>query len=311
MCLAPRSRGPWTRFYVSITFFIVLSVYSGSGQAFGQAVDVPARLSSPALSIDIRQFGFVPISDEDFQNFNGYVMRDPHVKVVFLSDSTVAVYWTRGPNAEVGAKEHLIMRALFFDTSTGKLQHSESWPVKKRDDAFESLDTEARIFPSKGGKFLVQANSKLTLFSEDFAQLKQITLGSSDGRFGLAVAPGGGRILVSKIEWRERTFSWLDAENLDVLPDEPAPELDPDKGLAPGTEVLPGSSGYLFSVGTEIRWTIGKKTSALRCDIPGCDVGFLITPLATGKVAIVTTRAFALYGLDGNQSLKKGMKSNA
>jgi hypothetical protein len=268
------------------------------------------------IFVDIREFGFKPIDERDFRRVPGDASTmeswDPHVKLAFVADNQLIVYWTRGPKGEVRVSETLVMRALIVDPRSGSLTRRVSWPVRKRYSKSDDVETEGRIFPVKGGHFVVQANYKLILFSGDFNKLKEVELGSpKDFRFAVYVSPGGDKLLVQRLERRDRcTFWWLDSATLEETKAFPAPVYGRDVNSDGG--VLPSKKGFYVQEGNRITHIPASDGPSIICERPECEhASFIATPLDGGEIGLQTENAIVIYSSEGVPIWTRATKDSA
>lgn len=179
------------------------------------------------LSIDLRHFGFQPISERDFKRGDAelfatknYDQRmqlmetwDDHTKTAFLSNHILAVYHSR----------QQVLEAMFLNAQNGALLRKQEWPVRIRHASSDLLDSEARIYPVKDDKFVVCAGDKLTLYSLDYKVLHEMavpTKGWQD-RWSVQVLPGGDQIFLRRELGGKVEYSWLDVDSFRVIHTEP------------------------------------------------------------------------------------------
>jgi len=266
----------------------------------------------PVYSLDIRSLGFKPASEKDFKRLDRELFRsgdiarlesdDFHVKLAFTSKETVAAYWTRGPGGELRSDEPLIMEAIFLDTSGGALKHRERWPVRKRQSSSEYADTEGRILPVNGGRFVVHAGRKLMLYSPDFTLLSDTKLESDSkgkDRWSIHVPPGGSRLFLRHEFKGGVRYSWLYVDTLAPIQPEVAPP--PRQGLASETIVHPTATGYFLQRGSTLEPYPPTDGAKIFCDPTECRyMGFNALMLTGGQVLLASEHSIIVYARDGS-----------
>jgi len=267
----------------------------------------------PAVSIDVRSLGFREITQSEWKRLDTELFRNPDMmqvesedfrtKIAFLSEDTLVVYWTRGPNGEVRSAEPLLLTAFFIDTKTGATKFEKNWPIRKRFLHSERVDCEGRIFPVSKGRFIVCAQHRLELYSEDLALIKTLDL-SSEVRelWSVQVLPGGDHIFLKNssktgvLNHSSRngvSYAWLNSDSLAATRTEAAPPytrtFDPD-----GVDAF--DNGYFAVVDHTIRAFPPDSRASLTCPGKEC---YRLWLLADGDVLLDEALGFTVLDANG------------
>ena len=177
----------------------------------------------PVLSLDIQTLGFSPITQRDWQRMakDIYATRnagllesqDPHVRINFISNEIVVISWTRGPNSEVRWDEPLFLKAVFIEVKSGAVRFRQDWPMHKRRRMTSNADSEGRVLPVYGGRFIVHAYGELLLYSTDYRLSQKLELATPEGGYrSVTVLPGGKQLFLRHESLEGITYSWLNAD---------------------------------------------------------------------------------------------------
>jgi hypothetical protein len=178
-------------------------------------------MPEPVQKIDVIKLGFTPAYFEpDREFFKNYTLAklnaaDPESKLIMLSENIAVLYVTRPAD---GIRKHRpdCLQAFFIDVSTGALLRRQQWRVKTRWSSSDRFDSEARIFPLSGGKYVVMADGKIRVYTADGELLQTKVL--SEGGWG-AKSVSGGDIISLRHQSRENSaieYLWLDSRTLET-----------------------------------------------------------------------------------------------
>ncbi|NDQ57055.1 MAG: hypothetical protein GZ088_08280 [Acidipila sp.] len=263
----------------------------------------------PIWSLDSRTLGLNHYTGKDLDPFDKEIMRthdisilnsqDFDFKLTFVSDDTLAIYQTRGPNGELRVEEPLFMEAVFLDASSGAMKHRQKWPVRKRHREFDVDDTEGRIIPVDGGRFVVHADNKLMLYSPDFKLLKERKLeGDIKEWWAVKTPPGGKRLFL----WSHKNhggflIAWMDLEtpsNRVGVP-MPRPELSDREAV-----FLPTETGFYVYQGDTLVPYPATGAATLSCNPPDCGKETIFArPMTGGQVVFMSKSGVVIYARDG------------
>jgi hypothetical protein len=225
------------------------------------------------------------------------------VRLAFISPSTIAIYWVRGPEGDFRIEEPLLMEAIFLDARTGALKHREKWPVGKRHQSSDRGDTEGRILPVDGGRFVVQAHGELFLYSSDFKLLKQHELDPDLHDTWSIRIPMGGRRLFVRHEYssgaQHREYWWFDVDTLSQIHPDPAP---PTGELIVRGDVLPTDFGYYIAKEKKLSPYPAQGIATIPCDPLHCSYVVQAVPLAGGYVILQSEKSAILYTREGHEA---------
>jgi hypothetical protein len=132
--------------------------------------EVHASSDRPLWRVDLQSQGY-PANSADLQRQRNFANFDT---ISFVSDTVVAAtFVTREDIPDLQRREdpnHLRpyrLHAIFLDTLTGKVVHRLDWPIE---------NPSAGIFPRAAGGFLLFTKEKVTSYSADWNQLKELLL---------------------------------------------------------------------------------------------------------------------------------------
>jgi hypothetical protein len=230
-------------------------------------------------------------------NIHQLESEDPHVRVNFISDETLAISWTRGPDSEVRWEEPLFLKAVFIEVKSGAVRFRQDWPMHKRRRITSNADSEGRIFPVHGGRFIVHANGELLLYSTDYRLTQKLELATPDGGYwSVTVLPGGKQLFLCYESPQGITYSWLSADNLQTLRTEPAPAKN-----ARDVE-FPFEEGFYIAVGKSLQAIPATEGPTITCEPFLCRnkaFPLLATVLNHQRVALLCSDGVAIYTRGG------------
>lgn len=187
---------------------IVISLVFLMGSVLGSHVSDSSQSLPVRLRIDLPQAMHPPAgsyhSNKDVFRDLTLLMQDGHVRLSFVSENMLAVYFNRPPDQNGGGPgASYPMEVFFVSTDSGKLIEHRTWGTLKRQWFNDSYDTEGRILEVRNG-FLVDAHAKLELYSPDLRLEKTYDLrgnaSASTGMWSVSVAPGGDVIHIQPSE---------------------------------------------------------------------------------------------------------------
>ncbi len=132
--------------------------------------DVHASSDHPLWRVDLQSQGY-PANSADLQRHRNFANFDT---ISFISDTILAAtFVTRENIPDLQRRDdpnHLRpyrLHAIFLDALTGKVVHTLDWPIE---------NPSAGIFPRAAGGFLLFTTEKITSYSADWNQLKELSL---------------------------------------------------------------------------------------------------------------------------------------
>jgi hypothetical protein len=148
----------------------------------------------PLWRVELQSQGY-PGNSADLQRQRNFANFDT---ISFISDTVLAAtFITREDIPDLQRREdpnHLLpyrLHAIFLDTLTGKTVHTLDWPVES---------PRAGIFPRAAGGFLLVTAEKITSYSADWNQLKELSLSdlhsSTADPGGIAESPSNKTLVV-------------------------------------------------------------------------------------------------------------------
>jgi hypothetical protein len=178
-----------------------------------------------ASVVDLRKVGWTPPEYESNRAFFKVVGSgrlesiDNNTRIAFLSEDVVVAYHTKQEGKDWHTAPRVV-EAFFVRTKDGSLVSVKTWPTSLRRSLSDRRDSEGRILPLYGGRFLVFANGTMSLYGDGLELLKQQKLASpteADLWAGQSVSKGREIFLRREsTSAREVTYSWLSADNLEA-----------------------------------------------------------------------------------------------
>jgi len=146
--------------------------------------------------------------------------------VVFTDANVLAAYFViHQPASKLSRREQprasdpFQLRAVFLDTATGSLQHTQDWPTDP------NMDSE--LLPTYDGKFIARAGDRLTLYSPAFEPLREFTLpwrfpwkGNTERKnkwWDVRTSPTGRFLFLNDRAFEESHWFRLDSDTFEEL----------------------------------------------------------------------------------------------
>ncbi len=194
------------------TLALILTVLLGFNAV--SAATSKGPLPAPALTIDLATLGY-PAETQPFSDTDIFADRLTHF--TFVSESVLAVYFTRPKRETDEGDLPRRLEVFFVDINSGKLIEHRTWKTLRKQWSGDGYDTEGTICAVRGG-FLVQANATLQLYSHDLRLLKSLDLRASTAKssamWSVKSAPGGDMIQVqpgsSLTQVHHGAISWFE-----------------------------------------------------------------------------------------------------
>src|SRR5207245_5141798 len=133
---------------------------------------------------------------------------DDNTRLSMLTPQILIVYSTRPDAGNRPWDQPQSIRAFFIDTLTGALIRQQSWRTRPRLSPFDQGDSEGRIFPVKGGRYIVSAQNVLSLHSPDGVLLRTYQL--HDTGVPVRVTTDGDHVVWRAVAADDRVmYLWL------------------------------------------------------------------------------------------------------
>jgi hypothetical protein len=220
------SRGIWTRGARSLTVLCVVLLLVPFGEHHGASAQAktPRWDPPPRLILDLQRLGYKP-QTYTTKTSNAAALRrlDPGVNPAafetylphlgFVDNNTLALSWVIPEYAHPGEEHDWLavpkgvrLHVALVDTATGALVREREFPSVFRKWFNDFVDTQSTLLPFGGGRFLIHADNRLTLFDNQFLEICHRDLpveDTTEGSAGFIVAPGGYKKAGSDI-WAAR-----------------------------------------------------------------------------------------------------------
>jgi hypothetical protein len=238
---------PLIIFLLSVAIATLILPGLAIGRNAGDSIPIEP---APNLKIDLRQLGYseIPLVFKGKttaaairMTFGDYAAP----RLVFTDKHTLAIVYERldpepkqiafGKDAPQG-QPHL--KALFVDSTSGRLLWRGDWPTQPLRFIRGRADTQSSIFAVHDGRFLVQADTSLKLYSSNFEILQErglrfaspgnrsvassatdntSFLASAGDTWATLIAPEGRIALLNHIEGTSTTHQWIDVDTLKTV----------------------------------------------------------------------------------------------
>jgi hypothetical protein len=182
----------------------------------------PVAAQTPArITVDLGHFGYTEKPVASNREFLAHATPDVlsaldgNTRLVSLSPGMLLVYAAR-PDEGERPWSTSVLHAFFFDAATQTVNRSQSWKTRPRLSPSEQQDSEGRIFPSKGGRYIVSAQDALSLFSSDGALLKRYQ--PPEGfHCSVSVTPDRSQVVIrNSASAGPVQYVWLNGETLSI-----------------------------------------------------------------------------------------------
>ena len=176
---------------------------------------------TPTVVLNLAKIGWAPPPSESNRTFfkdftlGKLFALDDRTRVVFLNEDLIVVYHTRHDGKEWRTAPRF-MEAFFLRAQDGSLLSKQSWPTGLRKSLDDRIDSQSRLIPLDGGRFVVFTNAMMTLYGPDLKLLKQHTLepSTSTDYWGAQTIDSGKGIVLRHESTLEPTYLWLTSDTL-------------------------------------------------------------------------------------------------
>jgi hypothetical protein len=204
-------------------------------------------------TIELKKYGWTPAkSESDKKFFKDFTLAkleglDQNTRVLFISNDELVVYHTKqeGENYRTASRE---VEAFFVNAQDGSLLQTKLWPVQMRKSEIDLRDSEARLVPLQGDRFLILANGTIMTYDRDLNLINQETLepSSSTGPWSVQAVAGGAQVFLRHEPGPAVTYEWRASDTLQLLRKTPGyrdPHFHPQYLVSAGENaVFTGSS---------------------------------------------------------------------
>lgn len=178
--------------------------------------------TAPVVFVDLAKLGWAPprnVSDREF--FRDFTLeklfaQDVNTRVVFLTEDVLVAYHTK-QEGEDWRRSPRSIEAFFISSKDGSLLVTRRWSTGLRRSIDDLADSQARLIPLDGGRFLVVKNGVITLYSLDGELLRQRKLEpSTDLWAAQSIASGRGMVLRGNSASVPVKYRWLTLDTLET-----------------------------------------------------------------------------------------------
>jgi hypothetical protein len=175
-------------------------------------------------TIELKKYGWIPAkSESDKKFFKDFTLAkleglDQNTRVLFISNDELVVYHTKqeGENYRTATRQ---VEAFFVKAQDGSLLQTKLWPVQVRKSEEDRRDSEARLVPLSGDRFLILANGAIMIYDHELNLINQEKLEppSSTGPWSVQAVAGGAQIFLRHEPGLPVTYEWRASDTLQVL----------------------------------------------------------------------------------------------
>jgi hypothetical protein len=251
------------------------------------SIAVDSLSKSPSVVVDARKYGWSPapqVSNRKFfkdLSLAKLEALDENTRLAFLSEDIVALYHTKS-----GEHGQRAMEVFFLKAKDGSLLSTKTFAVLPRKSMNDRRDSEARILPLYDGRFLVFANSTMTVFNGSLGVEKEKVLQSGTGDMWSVQSVGNGHEIFLRHEANfEVTYSWLSSDSLATNHEQPGYQ---DRDFSAKGLVNASDKAVFTLSGSGLRMITQNGEMKTICDDQLCRGDGAVAVLASRYVGIST-----------------------
>jgi hypothetical protein len=225
-------------------------------------------------TIELKKYGWIPAKSESdkkfFKDFTPAKLEglDQNTRVLFISNDELVVYHTKqeGENYRTATRE---VEAFFVNAQDGSLLETKLWPVQMRRSGQDLRDSEARLVPLGGDRFLILANGTILIYGRELNLINQEKLEppSSTGPWSVQSVAGGTQIFLRHEPGLAVTYEWRASDTLQVLRKTPGYR---DRLFHPQAVVDAGENAVFTGGRSGIEMITPDQQMKIICDDPFC-----------------------------------------
>lgn len=259
---------------VRALFLLLISLFvfcDHPGKTQAQSATSAAK---PKWAVALKKYGWIPpksVSNKKF--FKDFTLAkleglDQNTRVLFISNDELVVYHTKqeGENYRTATRE---VEAFFVNAQDGSLLQTKLWPVQMRKSEIDLRDSEARLVPLQGDRFLILANGTVMIYDHDLNLINQEILepSSSTGPWSVQVVAGGAQVFLRHEPGRAVTYEWRASDTLQLLRKTPGYR---DPHFHPQACVTAGENAVFTGGRSGIEMITPDQQMKIICDDPFC-----------------------------------------
>jgi hypothetical protein len=225
-------------------------------------------------TIELKKYGWIPAkSESDKKFFKDFTLAkleglDENTRVLFISNDELVVYHTKqeGENYRTATRQ---VEAFFVNAQNGSLLQTKLWPVQMRKSGNDLRDSEARLVPLQGDRFLILASGTIMIYDRNLNLINQEKLEppSSTGPWSVQAVAGGTQIFLRHEPGVSVTYEWRASDTLQVLRKTPGYQ---DRQFHPQALVDAGENAVFTGGGSGIEMITPDHQMKIICEDPFC-----------------------------------------
>jgi hypothetical protein len=252
-------------------FFLAHSFITCNGLGDAQGTSSGAHAK---WTVELKKYGWTPPKFESnkkyFKDFTLTKLEamDVNTRVLFISNDELVVYHTKqeGQNYRTATRQ---LEAFFVNAQDGSLLQTKLWPVQMRQSGHPLRDSEARLVPLSGDRFLILANGTIMIYDRNLNLINQEKLEppSSTGPWSVQTVAGGTQIFLRHEPGLPVTYEWRASDTLQVLRKTPGYH---DRQFHPQALVDAGENAVFTGGRSGIEMITPDQQMKIICDDPFC-----------------------------------------
>jgi hypothetical protein len=157
---------------VRALFFVLISLFvfcDRPGETQAQSASSPAK---PKWTVQLKNYGWKPPKSESnkkfFKDFTLAKLEamDDNTRVLFISNDELVLYHTKKEGQDYRTATRQV-EAFFVKAQDGSLLQTKLWPVQMRKSGEDRRDSEHRLVPLSGDRFLILANGTIMIYDRN------------------------------------------------------------------------------------------------------------------------------------------------
>lgn len=199
-----------------------LAVWLVNAESTSASATTPPK--APIVVVDLAKLGWGPPRFESNRSFfKDFTLAklfavDVNTQIVFLNEDVIVAYHTKQEGKDWRTAPRFI-EAFFIRAKDGSLLSTHTWPTRPRKAMDDLIDSEARLIPLDGDRFLVVANGAMTLYGSNLDWLRERKLEpSTQSDIWSAQSIPGGKFIVLRHGGKSEPvrYLWLTSDTLEI-----------------------------------------------------------------------------------------------
>lgn len=203
-------------------FFLLTHSFAACNHLIGAQTISPA--SNAKWTVELKNYGWeAPKPESDKKFFKNFTLAkleglNQHTRVFFIGNDELAVYNTKQAGEDYRTATRQV-EAFFVRAQDGSLLQTKLWPVQMRKSEIDLRDSEARLVPLQGDRFLILANGTVMIYDHDLNLINKETLepSSSTGPWSVQAVAGGAQVFLRHEPGPAVTYEWRASDTLQLL----------------------------------------------------------------------------------------------